>query len=391
MPKTTVPNANPDDLITGGEAFEKMLSKIDIESQIKALKHQILETKSPSKRDQLVKKLKYIAGLQKLGMKPNEAYILHTMPVVPPSVRPTTQTGGNKIEYADSNYLYRDHMLVNNAFKDIKDVMTPEQLATERKALYDGAKAIFGLGDAISGYSRGKQLKGFIQQIAPEGGPKGGFFQDRLLKKKQDFSGRATIYAEPNLGFNEAAIPKDMLWDMYAFHVIRDLVRNGYDYVSARKAVQARDTAATNSFNKLIKQIPVILNRAPTLMRTNITAHYPIPIEGRTLGINPLHLPLYAADFDGDAQSLYVPMTPEAIEEAKQKLLPQAHIYDYRKGQGESLVAPGHEAVIGSMHMTEPDLTKNVVEFKSESDVLNAFKRGEIDENTPIRLLNETN
>jgi DNA-directed RNA polymerase subunit beta' len=386
MAKTITPNANPDDLITGGEAFEAMLSQVDVASQIKDLKDQILSTRSPSKRDQLVKKLKYLAGLQKLGLRPNEAYVLHTMPVVPPLVRPTTQAGGNKIEYADVNYLVRDHMLVNNSLKDIKDVMGPEQLVTERKALYDGAKAIFGLGDAISGYSRGKKLKGFIKQISGDTGPKGGYFHSKLLSKKQDFSGRATIYAEPNLGFNEAAVPKDMLWQMYTFHIIRDLVRNGYDYVSAKKAVDARDAAATSSFNKLIKQIPVILNRAPTLMRTNITAHYPVPIEGKTLGINPLHLPLYAGDFDGDALTLHVPMTPEAVEEAKKKLLPQNHIYDYRKGQGASLVSPGHEAIVGSMHMTEPDMTQDIQEFDTEADVLKALKEGTINENTPIRL-----
>ncbi|EJD68181.1 DNA-directed RNA polymerase subunit beta', partial [Bacillus sp. 916] len=165
--------------------------------------------------------------------------------------RPSMQMGGNRIEYSDANVLYRDHMLVNNSLKDVKDFLPNDQLINERKALYDGAKAVFGLGDAITGSSRGKQLKGFVKQISGETGPKGGFFHSKLLSKKQDFSGRATIYAEPNLGFNEVAVPKDQLWTMYEFHIIRDLVRNGYDYVTAKKAVENRDTAATNSFNKL--------------------------------------------------------------------------------------------------------------------------------------------
>jgi DNA-directed RNA polymerase subunit beta' len=277
-------------------------------------------------------------------------------------------------------------MTINNSLKDIKDDLTHDQLVNERKDAYNGVKAIFGLGDAVSGSARGKELKGYIQQISGDTGPKGGFFHNKLLKKKQDFSGRATIYAEPNLGFNEVAAPKDMLWTMYEFHIIRDLVRNGYDWIAARKAVEKRDVAATNSFNKMIKQVPVILNRAPTLMRTNITAHFPVPIEGKTLGINPLHLPMYAGDFDGDALTLHVPMTPEAVEEAKQKLLPQQHIYDYRKGQGASMVAPGHEAVIGSMAITEPDTSQEHREFATEAEALEALKRGEINENTPLKI-----
>ena len=211
-------------------------------------------------------------------------------------------------------------------------------------------------------------------------------FQSKILSKKQDFSGRATIYAEPNLGFNEMAVPEDMIWSMYAFHIIRDLVRNGYTYVEAKKAVEDKTTAAQSSFTKLIKQIPIIANRAPTLMQSNVTAHYPVPIKGKTLGINPIHLPMYAGDFDGDALTVHVPMTPEAVEEAKKKLLPEHHIYDFRKGLGASLIAPGHEAIIGSVHLTEPDMTKKVFKFKSEAEVLEAFKRGEIDVNTPIKL-----
>lgn len=386
MATPSIPHADIEELTVGGRAFEQMLADVDVSAQIRDLKKQILETKSPSKRDQLVKKLKYLAGIQKFDLKPHEAYILHHIPVTPPLVRPSIPMGNNRIEYADVNYLYKDHMLVNNSLKDIKDVLLPHQTVAERKALYDGAKAVFGLGEAITGASRGKAKKGYIKQIAGDTGPKGGYFHSKLLSRKQDFSGRATIYAEPNLGFNEAAVPKDMLWTMYEFHIIRDLVRNGYDYVSAKKAVQARDTAATNSFNKLIKQIPVILNRAPTLMRTNITAHYPVPVEGKTIGINPLHLPLYAGDFDGDALTIHLPMTPEAIEEAKQKLLPQAHIYDYRKGQGAAMVAPGHEAIIGSTYLTEPDHTQDVVEFETEEDALKALKEGKIKENTPIRI-----
>jgi DNA-directed RNA polymerase subunit beta' len=377
---------DPDLLTAGGPAFQQMLSHISLDNQINGIKEEILNTKSPSKRDNLIKKIKYLDGIKRTGLKPTEAFILNNIPVAPPLTRPTVAMGNNSIEYADTNYLYKDHMLVNAPFKELKDYMPNHMIVNERKALYDGAKAIFGLGEAITGGNRAKEKKGYIKQISGTTGPKQGFFHSKLLSKKLDFSGRGTIYAEPNLGFNEAAIPEDMIWVTYEFHIVRDLVKQGFDLISARKAVKARNPAARASFNKLIKQIPVLLNRAPTLMRTNITAHYPVPVKGKTIGINPLHLPLYAGDFDGDALTIQVPMTPEAVEEARSKLLPEHHIHDYRKGLNNSMVAPGHEAVIGSVHLTDPDHNQKPVHFATEQAALQALKDGMIKENTPITI-----
>lgn len=386
MNPTPTDSFDSDTLMAGGTALKAMLSQVDVKAGIKGLRAEILTTKSPSKRDLLVKKLKYLSGLERNGLAPQDAFTIKYMPVIPPTSRPPTQQGGNRIEYADSNMLYKDHMTVNTTFGGIKDLMPNHMLMIQRKDLYEGAKAVMGTGEAISGSSRGHKLKGFLKQIGGENGPKTGFFQSKILSKKQDFSGRATIYAEPDLGFNEAAIPRNMLWSMYEFHIIRDLVKNGYDYVAAKKSVEARDTAATNSFNKLIKEIPVILNRAPTLMQSNITAHFPKPVDGKTIGINPLHLPLYAGDVDGDAFSCFVPLTPEGVAEAKEKLLPMHHSHDFRKGMGHSIIGPGHEAILGSMHLTEPDVAQKTVEFKTEQAVLEALRKGEISENTPVQI-----
>ena len=139
-------------------------------------------------------------------------------------------------------------------------------------------------------------------------------------------------------------------------------------------------------FNKLSKEIPIILNRPPTLMKTNIMAVYGIPIEDKTIGLNILHLPGYAADFDGDALMSYVPMTQEAIQEAKAKLLPSRHLSDARIGYGSSMFAPGHEAILGSVHLTKASTNEPVVTFKSEQEALEALKSGRIKDNTPIRI-----
>lgn len=376
------------DLTTGGKAIEQLLSAVNIDHQLEELKKQVQSVKSISKRDDMVKQIKYLSALKKGNMKPHEAYILRNMPVIPPITRPILIKSGNRSQPADVNYLYRDHMLVNEKYKEIVDHLDDTELMAERKDLYDGAKAILGVGEAIKGDSRAKRFKGFLKQVGGETGPKTGFFQSKILSKKQDFSGRATIYAEPNLGFNEIACPEDMIWELYSFHIIRDLVKSGYTYPEAKKAVEDRTGPAKSSYAKLIKQIPIIANRAPTLMQSNVTAHFPVPIKGKTLGINPIHLPMYAGDFDGDALTVHVPMTPEAVEEAKKKLLPEHHIYDFRSGLGSSLIAPGHEAILGSVYLTEPDMSKQVREFDSEEDVIKAFKAGEVDENTPIKLRN---
>jgi DNA-directed RNA polymerase subunit beta' len=335
--------------LVAGEAFKAMLSHVNPDRDIPKLVSEAKVTKSVSKRDAIIKKIKYLGGLQDVGLKAKEAYVLHNVPVVPPQMRPTTIMGGNRIELSDVNNLYIDHMTVNNSLAKVADLVPPDELINERAAAYDGVKAIMGLGEAISPKSRGQGMKGLLKQVAGVNSPKAGFFHNKILSKKQDFSGRATIYAEPNLGFNEAAVPADQLWQMYKYHILRDLSRQGYDYVNSTKAWEERNAAATASFNKMIRQVPMIINRAPTLMKSNITAVFPVPIKGSTMGLNPIHLPLFAGDYDGDALTLHVPMSPEAVAEARNKLLPQHQIHDYRKGLGQSIVAPAHEAILGSM------------------------------------------
>lgn len=374
------------EILVAGEAFKKMLSHVNPAKSIPDLITEAKVTKSVSKRDAIIKKIKYLNGLKATDLEAKHAYILHNIPVIPPEMRPTTVMGGNRLEHADVTHLYKDHMVVNNSLKKTVDLLLPEELIKERQEAYNGVKAIIGLGEAISPNARGRGVKGLLKQVAGVNSPKGGLFHSKVLSKKQDFSGRATIYAEPNLGFNEAAVPVDMLWTMYKFHILRDLSNQGYDYVNSTKAWEARNPAATNSFNKMISKVPMIINRAPTLMKSNITAVFPKPIQGSTMGLNPILLPLFAGDFDGDALTLHVPMSPEAVHEARTKLLPQHQIHDYRKGLGQSIVAPAHESILGSMSMTEPDSKQQMVKFKTEAEALAALKAGTIKENTPIEI-----
>ncbi len=379
-----MPNTNS--VLVGGEAFKAMLSHVDPHAKIASLVDEVKTVKSVSKRDDMIKRIKYLNGLKTTGLTAQESFVTHSVAVIPPNLRPATVMGGNRIEFADVNQLYKDHMLINNSLKDVIDFLPPEELIKEREDAYNSVKAIVGLGEAVSPNARGRGVKGLLRQIAGTTGPKTGLFHSKILSKKQDFSARATIYAEPNLKFNEAAVPVEMLWTTYKFHILRDLAKNGYDYVNSEKAWTDRTPAAVNSFNKLIKTIPMIINRAPTLMKSNILAVYPVPISGSTMGINPIHLPLVAGDFDGDALTLHTPMSPEAIEEAKAKLLPQTQMHDYRKGILQTMLLPGHEAVLGSLHMTTPDTNQKIVKFKTEEECLKALKEGKIQETTPVEI-----
>jgi len=375
-------------VLMGGAAFEALLSAIDVDQSLKDNSHEAVHASSVAKKDKAIKKIKYLAGLQKMGITPDQAYVVRNVAVVPPVTRPMMVQGGGRLEYSDVNQLYRDHIVSNETFKGLKGVLPDEStmLVNARKEMYNGLKAVVGLGDPISPNSRGRDLKGLLVQIAGKGSPKAGLFHSKILSKKQDFSGRGTIYAEPRLGFNEMGIPKDTLWSMYKFHIIRDMTRQGHSYLNAEKAYNDRNDSATTSFGKIIKEVPIIANRNPTLMKSNISAFYPVPVEGNSIGVNPLHLPLFAGDYDGDALSLFLPMGPAAVKEARDKLMPSKQVYDARMGYGESLIAPGHEAILGSVHLTEADMAKKPQHFETEAHVLAALKAGTVDENTPITI-----
>lgn len=374
------------EILVSGEAFKAMLSHIDPKKKIEGLTKDIKVTKSISKKDSIIKQIKYLDGLAKTGLQAKDAYVLHNLPVLPPQMRPASVRSANSIEFSDVNLLLKDHMTVNNALKDIIHELPPEDLIKEREEAYNGIRAIQGIGEAISPNSKGRGVKGLLRQIAGTTSPKTGLFHSKILSKKQDFSGRATIYSHPGMEFNQAAVNVDQLWNMYKFHILRDLSKRGYNYIDSNKAWETRTPAATLAFNKVIKDVPLIINRAPTLMKSNISAVYAVPTTNNAMGINPLHLAAFAGDYDGDALSLFVPMIPEAVKEAKDKLLIDHQVNDYRKGIGASLLAPGHEAILGSMAITEPDMEQKVHSFKTEEECLKALAEGKIKENTPVTI-----
>lgn len=377
-----------DSLLVGGEAFKAMLSHIDPMAELQAHKQEYAKTKAVAKKDVLAKKMKYLKGLTNMGVNsPADAFVTKYVPILPPVMRPVIDKGANNIEYGDMNKLYKELIISDqDGLAPIKDYLPHADLISQRKNVYNAMKAVAGIGAAVGPTSGKSELKGIIRSITGDEGPKMGMFHSRILKRNQDMSGRGTIYAAPDVGFNEAKFPREMMWTMFRMHIIRELVRNGMPFPQAQIAFEKKSLPAQNMFNKLSKEIPIILNRPPTLMKTNVMAFYGIPIEDKTIGLNILHLPGYAADFDGDALMSYVPMTHEAIQEAKEKLLPSRHLSDARIGYGSSMFAPGHEAILGSVHLTRADTTQKLHTFKSEQEAMAALQAGHIHDNTPIRI-----
>ena len=383
------------DPMVSGEAFAAMLKDINVEQESKDLAEMIANPKAKNK-DNLIAKLKSLRGLANAGDgQLDKTVVMNYMPVIPPSMRPFTKTD-REISWSDVNKLYKTHLGINQAMQKIfdgfggKDQVTPNMhgMTDIRTEVYNGAKAIMAAGGPTTSNDKRQNVKGLMEQITGVSSPKEGYFQERLLKRRQDLSGRGTIFASPDIKFNEAKFPKDMLWELYKPHIIRDLTKNRlYSLAQARESYEKRDIISTISFGEAIKKIPVLLNRNPTLMRTNIMALRPVPIDGKTIGLNPLHLPGYAADYDGDALSAFVPLTEKAIKEANEKLLPEHHMHDARMGFGNPMFAPGHEAILGSVHLTTPDMEQEVHEFHSEADALKALSEGKIKDNTPIKIV----
>ena len=388
------------EMVVGGDAFKQMLSDITPSEEIAILKDKVMDVKSVTKRNEMIKKMKYLQGMVKQGYdNPADAVMLHNLPVIPPVMRPISVSNG-RATVADINELYKDLHLVakGRESKDLggvaalRDLVTPDypELQDARRDTYDAAKAIMNGGAPVNYANKQLGLKGLMTQISGVGGPKYGFFQSKLMSKKQDISGRGTIYAAPDVGFNEAKIPVDMLLKMFEPHIRRDLSQKGYDVAAAKQAhaslfTEQKNGAALASFNKIVKEVPVIINRAPTLMKSNILAMKAIPSDANTIGINILHLPGFAADYDGDAMSVFAPVTPEAIKEANEKLLPEHNLNDARMDAGTPMYKPQHEAILGSMYLTEHDGSK-AVEFATEAAALAALKSGKIKPSTPIRI-----
>ena len=370
----------------GAADIKQRLNALDLAAEEKRLRQEATKT-TGSTRDGAVKQLKYIRALNRENLRPGDAYVLSKIPVTPPKVRPILPAQDGSTLIADANYLYRDVMLANEAIKDTpKALRTPAAVAAQREHLQASVTALFGLGESVSPATQKRGVSGYIEQITGSSSPKHGFFQSRLMSRRQDLSGRATIAPDVTLGIDEVGLPEEMAWEMYEPFIIKRLIRSGYTAVDARSKWKNRHEAARRALQEEVLARPVMVNRAPTLHRYGFVGAHPKLIPGKTLTIPQALEKGMNADFDGDTMQVHVPVSDAAVAEVKSMTMSNLIFGDGSKD--DMMVFPAHEALIGAYLATNKRGSGPPKRFKTKGEAMAAYHRGEIKLSTPVIIGN---
>jgi DNA-directed RNA polymerase subunit beta' len=376
--------------VTGGPAIVQILEEIDVPKALAAAEKELSNTAVPSgyahraatpKIDKLVKKVKYLRALEQANLKPSDAYVIRNLPVIPPAMRPISTLKDGSVKWGDLNELYKNFGTVNTAMKDpSQEKMGDDQKMELRESLYDGVRALMGVGTHTE-----QTHKGIIHQIA--GDPaKEGYFQNVLMSRRQDMSMRSTIVPEPALDLDEVGLPRSKALTLYKPFVVRKLVEMGSapHVLEARKMVQNNDPAVNRALELVVQDRPVLLKRDPALHRHSVQAFKPKLVSGKAIQIHPLVTSGYNADFDGDTMSAYVPISDEAVKEAR-NMMPSANLYS--EASGRVVFTPTLESALGLYKLSRkgPDSGKR---FKSPVEVLNAVNDKKLNVNDQVTLGN---
>lgn len=368
----------------GGTALRKRLNDLDIDDLEKKLVKKT-ETARGADLDNLVKQIKYIRALKEQGHRAGDAYTISKVPVIPPVMRPIlpSQKGG-ELQIADPNYLYRDLALAASGLHAAKETGLSDLTAEARAHMYDAQAALAGVGDPVSPQLQGRGVKGFISQIGGQGSPKQGFLFKKVLKRQQDLSMRATATPDNTLDMDQIGVPEDMLWTTYEKFIMRTLIGQGYPATRAKEMIEERHPAAKQALEQELRVRPVFVNRAPSLHKHNMVAAFPVPVQGKSLRINPFMEKGQNLDYDGDTMQLHVPVSPKAVAEARDLTLSKLLFSD--KSRDDLMIFPQHEAIIGTYLATAKGPKGPKRKFKTKADALAAYKRGEITLETPVEI-----
>ena len=367
----------------GGVWFRDQLKRIDVPGKLSELRNRMVKATGAELND-IVKQIKYLEALQKERLLPHEAYVVSKVPVVPPVFRPILPQphDPSMLMVADANKLY-GHLMDSN--HTLKTTALESDRAKHRKQVFNAVAALYGTEDVENDELRGQAVKGFLSNIAGVGTPKGGFFQRKLMRRTQDVSGRGTAVPDANLGMDHVGLPEQMLWQMYDKLVVARLVRTGYPALDARERVNKKDPVAREALLAETRERPVLINRAPTLHRWSIVAAHPVPVQGKTIRVNPFIEKGMNLDYDGDTLQVHVPVSQDAIEEAKHMTLSNMLLSDQTRRK--LMAFPQHEAIIGFTHASKVGDPKGPVrKFKTTDDAVAAWRKGELDLNAHVEI-----
>jgi DNA-directed RNA polymerase subunit beta' len=370
----------------GAEAIKELLRRVDVDRLSEELRQKMKADPSLQKRIRYAKRLKVLEAFRKSGNKP-EWMILDVIPVLPPELRPLVPLDGGRFATSDLNDLYRRVINRNNRLKKLMELHAPDVIVrNEKRMLQEAVDALFDNG------RRGRVLRGTnnrpLKSLSDTLKGKQGRFRQNLLGKRVDYSGRSVIVVGPELKLHQCGLPKKMALELFKPFIYHRLEAAGHctTIKQAKELVEAQESIVWDILEDVIREHPVLLNRAPTLHRLGIQAFEPTLVEGKAIRIHPLVCTAFNADFDGDQMAVHIPLSPEAQVEASVLMLSSHNILS--PANGYPLAVPTQDMVLGIYYMTKgkPQAKGEGRAFGSSEEVVMALEAGEVELLTPIRM-----
>jgi DNA-directed RNA polymerase subunit beta' len=370
----------------GAEAIKDLLRRVDVEKLSEELREKMKIDPSLQKRIKYAKRLKVLEAFRKSGNKP-EWMILDVIPVLPPELRPLVPLDGGRFATSDLNDLYRRVINRNNRLKKLMELHAPDVIVrNEKRMLQEAVDALFDNG------RRGRVLRGTnnrpLKSLSDTLKGKQGRFRQNLLGKRVDYSGRSVIVVGPELKLHQCGLPKKMALELFKPFIYHRLEAAGHctTIKQAKELVEAQESIVWDILEDVIREHPVLLNRAPTLHRLGIQAFEPVLVEGKAIRIHPLVCTAFNADFDGDQMAVHIPLSPEAQVEASVLMLSSHNILS--PANGYPLAVPTQDMVLGIYYMTKakPKAKGEGRAFGSSDEVVMALEANEVELLTQIRI-----
>lgn len=376
---------------TGGEAIRELLQKVDIESLVRDLKAELKSKKSSTQKAEILKRLKVVQAFLPSESKPlnkPEWMVVIVLPVIPPDLRPLVPLEGGRFAASDLNDLYRRVIIRNNRLKQLIEIKAPDViLRNEKRMLQEAVDSLFDNSRRRSEIRTGtrRPLKSLSDMLKG----KEGRFRQNLLGKRVDYSGRSVIVIGPTLKLNECGLPKEMAIELFKPHIIHQLIRRRIAKTpkSAKMMVERKCPEVYRVLEYVIKDHPVLLNRAPTLHRLGIQAFQPVLINGKAIQIHPLVCAAFNADFDGDQMAVHVPLSFEAQVECRILALSSHNIL--HPAHGYPISIPSQDMVLGIYYITrqKEGVPGEGKYFSSTREAMLAYELGEVDIHAKVKIL----
>ena len=362
----------------GAEAVKELLVRLDLDKMATELRLDMMQTSSAAKRKKLAKRLKVVDAFRESENRP-EWMIMDVIPVLPPDLRPLVPLDGGRFATSDLNDLYRRVINRNNRLKRLQELNAPDIIIrNEKRMLQEAVDVLFDngrRGKTITGPNK-RPLKSLSDMLKG----KQGRFRQNLLGKRVDYSGRTVIVIGPDLRLHQCGLPKKMALELFKPFIYNKLEEKGYvtTIKAAKKMVEKETPEVWDTLDEVVREFPIMLNRAPTLHRLGIQAFEPILIEGKAIQLHPLVCTAFNADFDGDQMAVHIPLSIEAQIEARVLMMSTNNILS--PAHGDPIIVPSQDIVLGIYYMTreKPFAKGHKQVFASPEEVRCAYDANEV-------------